>query len=241
MEISEFLIKKTGLENILDFIYPPQCLVCGDYADRADRLLCSDCLDSIVHREMPFCLNCGIVMESDNNCPNCSPADSIPVFALGDYIDPLREIVHQFKYHGFRMLGRYLAASLADDYQDSLKQLDIEYLVPVPLHGFRLKTRGFNQAAILADIIGIRMNIPVNTESLGQIRRTKDQARLKPDDRSKNIRDAFGVYDDELVDKRVVIVDDVITTGATLKEIKRILEESGAKPVGALVIAAAGN
>ena len=241
METTDFLIKKTGLDSILDFFYPPQCLVCGAYADRVDRLLCFGCFQKILHRDMPFCLSCRHIIESGGNCGNCDSDSSMPVVALGDYADPLREIIHQYKYHGYRKLGRFLAGWLADDLMKISGMPEIDCLVPVPLYGYRLKSRGFNQAAVLADILGNRLDLPVDIDSLHQVRRTKDQVRLNQDDRERNIKGAFAVYGGNLKDKRVAIVDDVITTGATLREIRQVLLTSGARPVCALVVAAGGN
>ena len=112
--------------------------------------------------------------------------------------------------------------------------------MPIPLHSYRKKARGFNQAQILSDIICKRLKVPVEAASLLKIRRTKDQVKLDVRQREENIRGAFRVFGDRLTGKRVAIVDDVVTTGATIREAAKVLVNSGAKPAAVIAVAVAG-
>ncbi len=233
-------IARLGLKDILDLVYPPLCLSCGKFEDAYESLICPECWDEVEEFKTAFCLGCRQSIESGMRCGECPPETAGPVLALGRYTDPLKEIVHQFKYKGYRRLGAELAERLTDKYASFLKRLKIDVIVPVPLHSYRRKRRGFNQAGILADIIGRRMEVPVESGSLIKARRTRDQARLDPNRRKTNISGAFEVAGSILRAKRVLVVDDVMTTGATMDEAARALKESGARPVGFSVVAVAG-
>ena len=233
--------QKLGLPHVLDFIYPPRCLLCGANADQCDRLLCMACIDRINTLDEPFCLNCGDVIASGTACPECSPEDTMPVFALGSYVDPLRAGLHEFKYHGYHAVGRFLGSRLLAVHGERLVALGLDFAVPIPLHSLREKRRGFNQAGILSDIIGNGLQLPVDDKSLWQFRKTRDQARLDPAGRWKNITGAFAVSGANLDGKRVALIDDVITTGATMQEARRTLADAGAIPVCGIVLAAAGR
>ncbi|MEW5922567.1 MAG: ComF family protein [Candidatus Zixiibacteriota bacterium] len=233
------ILDKIGLNGLIDFIYPPLCLCCDDYLDNGELPVCPDCIKNLPQLDYPFCNNCRQFLENKAVCSDCGDL-SLPVFCLGYFTDDLQKMIHQFKYHGFKRLGGELAARLADKYLEKLKHLAADFILPAPLHSIREKSRGFNQAAILADIIGSRIGIPVVTEALMKIRRTKDQAKLNPEQRRKNIKGAFKMSDFDILNKRIVITDDVVTTGATVNEIALTLREAGGIPVAVCAIAAAG-
>jgi len=133
-----------------------------------------------------------------------------------------------------------MAGRLLDIYAEQLTKINADFIVPIPLHAIRERLRGFNQAAILADIIGKRIGVPAVTDKLVKIRRTRDQARLNPEQRRENIKGTFEVYGDVLLDKRIIIVDDVVTTGATVNEAAVTLRAAGAVPSAVCAVAAAG-
>jgi len=228
------------LEDLLDFVYPPLCLVCDRLIDDSDGPICAGCFKKVVRVEYPFCLNCHGEIKTGLRCRNCDGDEALPVFAGGIFETPLREMVHRFKYDGFSRLAADLGRMLMDHHGKKLSRLKIDAIVPVPLHSYRHKVRGFNQAHLLADIISGRLSTVVDTGSLEKVRRTKDQARLTPSQRQLNVRDAFEVFGDDLRGKRVLVVDDVLTTGATIKEVCRTLHRAGVRVQGAVVLASAG-
>jgi ComF family protein len=231
---------KDGLRDLLDFIFPPFCLLCSGQMSDTESLVCRECWARISVLNYPFCGRCRSFYTDDFPRCACSGSLAVPIFALGQYVDPLKEIVHQLKYHGYRKLGYDLADRLIIRHGLAIKDLRVDYMVPVPLHGYRQKARGFNQAAVLADIIGDRLGIAVDHESLVRVRKTRDQTRLDPLRRVNNVRGAFSVYGAALDGKRVVVIDDVITTGATMNEAFTILTRSGARPVAGCAVAVAG-
>ncbi|MFH2036185.1 MAG: phosphoribosyltransferase family protein, partial [Candidatus Zixiibacteriota bacterium] len=138
-------------------------------------------------------------------------------------------------------MGQKLGEYLANIHRINLEKLKIDYIVPIPLHSHRMKARGFNQAELMADIICKIIGVKKATGILTKIKKTKDQARLGLSERLTNIKGSFAVEDDSLMGKRVMIIDDVITTGATIDEARRVLKEAGSIPVALAAAAIAGN
>jgi len=234
------LLKYSGISAVLDFIFPPLCLLCEAVEVVSEHLVCESCWRKVNPVEFPFCSRCRTPLTDKTTCSECVDEHAIPVFALGTYTDPLKEIVHRYKYHGYKKLAAELSREFLNRHRETLIKRKIDCLVSVPLHSHREKIRGFNQAAILADIIGNGLKLPVDKGSLEKIRKTRDQARLDPRRREANIKNAFRVYGNSLKGKKVIIVDDVTTTGSTIQEACRALAEAGAKPCAACVIAVAG-
>jgi ComF family protein len=142
-----------------------------------------------------------------------------------------------FKYGGYRKLGVLLAEEWLVRYRPQLDNLAIDCVIPIPLDSYRERKRGFNQAAVLSDIIASRLNLAPAEISLMKVRRTEDQTRLNPERREINMHDAFRVTGDDGAGKRILLVDDVVTTGATLREAIRALSEAGTRPIMAAAIA----
>jgi ComF family protein len=227
-------------ENVLDVAYPPVCLYCDTFIDHSKSLICSRCWNRAVQFDYPFCSNCGEILEKELYCKECSNEYSLPVFALGHFVEPLKEIIHKFKYNDYSKLAVGLGSRILGNYAEDMKKLKIDLILPIPLHSYREKIRGFNQAAVFSDIIGRGLGVRVVHRSLLKIKRTKDQTRLNPQQREVNIKGVFRVVGDKLKGNRVMIVDDVITTGATIREAARVLIEAGVKPVAYCVVAVAG-
>ena len=232
---------RLGLENILEFIYPSFCLNCNRYIDYPGELICEGCWHKATVMPLVICAGCGQLIPDGTGCLNCrSPQKPLPALTLGHYLDPLKNIIHQMKYHGYRKLSGELGERLVGQYRAVLESFSIDLIVPIPLDYFREWKRGFNQAALLSDIIGERLNLPVAEQRLRKVRRTKDQTKLDPFEREANMRGAFRVDSDTLAGKRILLVDDVVTTGTTLREARRALNEAGADAILALTVAAAG-
>lgn len=205
---------------ILDFLFPKKCLGCG----REGSWLCSDCFSKIEYFDQPYF----------RNLPPLSG-----VFALGPYRGILKESILAFKYDGVRELVEPLGNLLIQH----LSPLPFErrsLLVPIPLHKRREIERGFNQAHLLALYFSKNLNLPLLPNVLIKIKNTKPQVELKEKERKENIKDAFFVKESEkhlIKNKTIFLVDDVMTTGATLKEGAKILKKNGAKRVWGLVLA----
>jgi len=152
------------------------------------------------------------------------------------FVPPLDKIVHHFKYRRARKIGRILGMGMATvfKYDFFLKESDL--IVAVPLFWWKRLRRGYNQSQILARVIHRECAIPVG-DVLVRTRPTKTQTRLTETKRRENVRGAFAVKGDGVAGKKILLVDDVMTTGATVRECSRVLKESGAERVYSLVAA----
>lgn len=231
--------KIPGLAELLDFVYPPFCLVCDGEISISDQLICGNCWKKASGNAFIFCINCRKVLIENFQCPDCRDDSHFPVLCMGHYIPPLADIIHHFKYHGYSKLGQNLADNLLGDYAEHLKNAKIDYIIPIPLDSYREKGRGFNQAAVLSDIISEKVDLPVLSEALRKIRRTKDQTRLDILQREENMKGAFRAESELIAGKRILLIDDVITTGATLREAAAAICAAGGDVVAALAIASA--
>jgi ComF family protein len=207
---------------VLELVAPSRCAGCG-----------------AVCREI-FCSDCGTVERAP-----AEDLDGYPLLTLGRYASPLKEAISRFKFGGHPELAGAFAGLLDPD----LALLGVEALdlfVPVPLHVKRLAERGYNQAALLARALSKRRRARFAPRLLERTRETEQQARLSRDGRSENVSDAFRVRAAALrtrasMSGRVILVDDVVTTGATLSACLGALDARGVKVLGVIALARAGK
>jgi ComF family protein len=225
---------------ILDWLYPPTCLLCGDPgSDRLD--LCKPCADSLPYLEVT-CPRCALPLASSGPslCGACQkkPPAFDAAFALFHYQEPIRHLIHALKftarYAGARLLGALLAERLAG--RNDLP----EAIIPVPLHAGRYRERGFNQAIEIARTAARRLEIPLDLRACRRIRATAAQAQLPAKERRKNLRRAFAARPD-LSHRHVAILDDVVTTGTTVNELAKVLRQAGAERIEIWACARAGR
>lgn len=216
--------------------------------------LCSTCAAGFLPVESPFCSCCGFVFTSregeDHVCGEClaSPKRFRIARSAGIYQQSLMAVLHGYKYRGKIQLCRPLAAILFFVLLKSWPKDRIDLVVPVPLHRAKMKRRGFNQVGLMLNewnrmAIGFGVDVPyrrIDDRVVVRTRRTRPQAGLGRKQRIYNIKNAFRVIDGvNLADKRILLVDDVYTTGATVNECAGILLKSGAGSVDVLTLARA--
>jgi len=209
------------------------CLLCG--AGAAADGLCAGCVADLPALPSAACVQCAAPIATGNRCGTClaHPPHYDAVTAVYVYDFPVDALIRAYKYGGelrlVRALGNAMAAA-ADRTADAL--------IPMPLSGQRVRERGYNQALELARHIGSRRGIPVLTHACRRVIDTPAQALLPWRERARNVRGAF-VCDMDLTGLRVAVVDDVMTTGATLNELARNLKHAGAAEVHGWVAARA--
>lgn len=223
------------LDAVVEFAFPPLCLGCGSYT-ASDIAICETCVQRIETYADPFCLTCKRQLFDTMDCQDCR-RDAWLLFAYGNYADPLQEIVIHFKFRSITHLGAYFADKLAEQFGERIHRLEPDYLAPIPLHPFREILRGYNQAEVLAEKLSERLEIPMATDFLKRSKRRKEQARLSEHERAANIKGAFEATADADPGERVILVDDVVTSGATVSEARRVLTEAGFQVPAAISLA----
>jgi ComF family protein len=156
------------------------------------------------------------------------------IYAVAAYQEPLRTAIHEFKYGGVRVLDQPLGELLYTYWQCHGPTADI--IVPVPLHAKRLRQRGYNQSDLLAQHLAIKTHIPLRSSLLDRIRYTSPQVELSPEQRHANVKGAFACTAD-LAGSSILLIDDVCTTGATLRACGQALRAAGAERLYGLVLA----
>ena len=214
---------------LADLFFPQRCVGCDR---RASDLLCRDCFEALPSVGRPVCARCGTPTAFETFvCDACKGLD----FGFESARAPLRyegvgeEIVHALKYRGYTKVVERLAAPLMLGVLDRAGRFDA--VVPVPLHRSRLRRRGFNQAELLARGVAAGLDAPV-FDTLEAVRRTRDQVELTAAERRANVEGAYAVRG--RVRGRVLLVDDVFTTGATMSSCAETLLRGGAQEVHAV-------
>ena len=227
------------LRAFLDTLLPPRCHLCKTpVAGGEDIHLCPGCRDTLRFLRSPLCPRCGIPFATaggtDHPCGACITDPPPFVAARGAlfFEGAARDLVHRYKYeqrtHLVHPLGLLTAKALTAFAAGSGAGL----IVPVPLHARRLRQRGFNQALLLGEFLARSWRLPLNRHNLRRTRWTEPQINLSAAERSANVRGAFAVADPgQLAGRRVILVDDVFTTGSTVAECSRTLLRAGADAV----------
>ncbi|HEY4257783.1 MAG TPA: ComF family protein [Candidatus Udaeobacter sp.] len=233
------------LEAVVSLLYPPVCTMCEKNV-RAGEYLCNQCEAKAVRIVAPFCQKCSEPFEgsitSKFTCANCAHRTIHFDAAVSAYRGRgiVREIIHKFKYgrqiYLRHLVGRWLHAALDDE---RLRGSRFDIIVPVPLHATRLRERGFNQASLLAALLSAQTSIR-SKRVLERIRYTTTQTALDRSERMENLHNAFRLRKNaDVRDLRVLLIDDVLTTGSTLSECARVLKRAGALSVHAATAARA--
>lgn len=236
---------RTMLGAAADLLLPPVCIACRTRIT-AHGLLCGGCFARIDFIAPPLCARLGVPLPYDVGPPSLSAAAiaSPPVYdrarAVARYSETMRDLVQGFKYRdrqeGVALFSRWLAQAGAELLQDA------DLIVPVPLYRSRLWRRRFNQSAMLAQGVARLTHVPADCFLLKRVRRTASQVGLSAEQRKRNVAGAFRVDPDRkgaVKGKNIVVVDDVITTGATAEACARVLKRAGASRVDILALARA--
>ncbi|WP_230976323.1 ComF family protein [Pseudothauera nasutitermitis] len=218
--------------HLADLLLPQDCFVCGAPA-RAEAL-CPACRDELPAQGPSVCPCCALPSPSGALCGECqcSPPDFDATHALYRYAFPVDRMVQGLKYHRRLALARFFAGRLVDGYPP----FEADLLLPMPLHARRLAERGFNQAVEIARPLARAWRLPLDVNGVRRVRDLPAQAGLSRAARTANLRKAFACRRD-LAGMRVLVVDDVMTTGASLRELARVLKAHGAARVENLVVA----
>lgn len=228
-------------------LFPSSCQICEALLEKpGEKVVCRDCLNGLNGTNSPFCLCCGRFFDGAGDphlCANC--LESRPPFTRhrsgARYDGVVKDLILLYKYRGFEVLSGVLADFLIRSLgREEDLWSGVEAVVPVPLHPDKEKSRGFNQARLLAKRLGRQKNIPLMAGRLVKVRPTAAQTSLGVREREINLKGAFQVKKTAgLKGKVVLLVDDVYTTGSTIRECGRALRKAGIKEVRAVTVAQA--
>ena len=219
-----------GLQALL---YPDRCASCNQLGS----LFCDECRQKVALVSPPLCPLCGYPSTYGRHCRWCqeSPLSIDGIRSVAFFEGPLRLAVHAFKYRGITCLAVPLAELMIAHWHR--EPLPVDVIVPVPLHRRRRRERGYNQAALLARSLGAGIGLPVGEDWLVRIKDTSPQVGLDASSRKANVAEAFKCQNgDAVAGRRVLLIDDVCTTGATLKSCSLALRQAGARSVWAFTL-----
>jgi ComF family protein len=225
----------TFCDAALNLVFPPSCFACGHEltpgSSRAQTLFCAECLEQLQIYQPPFCFRCGCgQVGSSGFCPHCLGAklDFDRAIALGHYSGHFRDIVLRMKKSAGESLALATGELMWVYCRDRLLETEPDFITPVPMHWLRRTRRGTNSAAILAEVLGRRLHVPVWSGVLRRHRNTLPQSGLSRRQRVRNLSGALALgVGYGLQGTRVLLVDDIMTTGSTCNAATRLLKAAG--------------
>lgn len=225
------------VQNILEIVYPPHCCVCKGPSRES---ICASCEKTLPLLSPPYCRKCGTPEHLDGLCSRCqteSPSFD-RVRSSCAYSGSMKKAIASFKFHGKRRLAQALAPLMLQLFEREFALDTIDFIIPVPLHAKRESRRGFNQSTLLGEHLSEARHIPLKPELLERIRDTATMNKLGWPERRENMKGAFRIKDAESVKAaHILLIDDIITTGATLNEIAHLLKMNGASRVQGITLA----
>lgn len=234
-------------ETLLGLVYPEVCALChGRRAGAASGYVCEACRERVHRIGKPCCPHCGqpfsgAVPAEPGRCTDCRDGrfswDRARAAIVAEGVGI--ECIHRLKYGNEPWFATFLSALLVEAALPDLKGRPIQGIVPVPLHPVRLRERGFNQAERLARPLAEALGVPLVTDRVRRLEPTASQASLSREERMRNVRSAFGPSRPERVRGSWVVVDDVLTTGATTDAVCSVLRSLGADEVSVWAVARA--
>ncbi len=229
--------------HVLDVLFPQACMLCGEAVSGCGAGLCAGCYGRIEKINGPVCTRCGAAFTSlhggNHLCGDCITRRMHYdcVRSAGVYAGELRRAIHQFKFNRRSMLAEPLAELAAGSCEPIGPHRGYAALVPVPLHLHRLRHRGYNQSLLLALHLGRQWDLPVERDYLRRTIWSVSQTSLRRSQRRRAVRGAFTCCSSRYTGKRLLLIDDVFTSGATVDECARTLKRYGAAAVDVLTVA----
>lgn len=231
---------KEQFNKILDFLFVNdcKCIVCGkEIVKNSKYSMCKQCLDSLPYITK-CCNKCGESIKSGTICLNCK--QNLPKinrnFSIFKYEPPISTLITNLKFKNQKYLAKYLSNFLVDKFLEM--EIEVDYIIPVPISEKRFKVRKFNQTELLCSTFEKELNIKIENNLVARVKDTPNQTSLNRRERLINLKDCFKVLNKQKVKgKTILIVDDVYTTGATINEIATVLFNAKAKAVYGLTVA----
>lgn len=227
---------KKIMKGCLSLLYPTSCPICHRIVMPKGKLICKDCKEQLDYIEEPRCKKCSKPIESETEeyCYDCMKHSFHYTYgyAIWSYDDVIQQSMASFKYKNQKEYASFYIEEAILRYREQLIQMKIDVIVPIPIHPARRKQRGYNQAELLARGIAGKLQIAYEDELLFRKKKTKPQNGLNDRERFQNLKDAFGVNLDKIDryrGKKILLVDDIYTTGSTIELCTKQLLLAGVK------------
>lgn len=238
-------ISKIILSEILNIIYPHTCPVCENlFPITVRNKICIKCLKTLAPIKGNVCQTCGTPIKTQSTDRRCKTCKTVVRYfskgcAMFSYNEEVKKLIHNFKFYYHpeygKTLGKYMYQYVTK-FNPSL--LECDFIVPVPIHFLRNFARGYNQSLLLAKEISCLSGIPLLSKNLVRIKNTKQQSLLTAEERYLNVKDAFKIKNPgQIKDKKILLIDDLLTTGSTLNYCALTLKEAGANDIYILTLA----
>lgn len=224
---------------LLQFLFPRRCPVCDGIVVPWGEKVCAGCLGKIKLLTPPWCMKCGKkLLKEDEYCSDCRRREHgfLRGRALYEY-DSASVSIYRFKYGGRREYAEWYGEQIADYLGDFVRSVNPDCLIPVPLHRKRKRERGFNQAEVLAEAVGRQLGIPIRADLVVRKKNTKPLKYENPEGRQNNLKKAFIMAQNDVKLKRVIIVDDIFTTGSTMDALSSVLRAAGIREIYFIALA----
>ena len=232
--------------SLADWIYPRRCALCDGVLGKKERYVCALCRENLPEPVgQPRCMRCGkpLTGREQEFCYDCGHYEQN--FERGQgiflYQGEIRESMMRFKFRGRKEYGAFFGGMMLLYGQEFLRQVRPQVIVPVPVHWRKLRTRGYNQAQVLAEVISSGLSIPLRTDLVLRKKFTIAQKKLNRKERKKNLEAAFYARPEAGNYERILLVDDIYTTGSTVNAVAAKLKGQGAGQVYVLVACIGGG
>lgn len=223
----------------MGLLYPPRCPICDEVLELR-QLICQECPEEIEYIGEPVCKKCGKPIENERAeyCYDCMKQSH--VFETGKavfhYRGAIKDSLYRFKYGNRQEYAQFYAWETVGRYEAWIRARGIQAIIPIPLHKKRQRKRGYNQAELYARFLGEMLDIPVITNTLYRVRKTKPQKELDDAGRKNNLKKAFKCKENIVQLKYILLVDDIYTTGSTMDAAAEVLKNAGIKKIYCICI-----
>lgn len=228
------------INTILNILYPRRCILCDGVLDTPSSGVCIQCRIKLNYIKEPVCKKCGKPI-GDARAEYCYDCEKIRHFydqgkSVWLYQGEMKQSMYRFKDGGRREYALFYARESARLYGDWIRKKGVQAILPIPVHKNKRRTRGYNQAQVYANELGRILGLPVDTKTLLRTEDTIPQKKLNNRERKNNLKKAFKIGTDSVQWKRVLIADDIYTTGSTVDAAAEILKEFGIEKVYVLSV-----
>lgn len=223
-----------GAEAVKDLLFPRRCPVCDELTEPG-KLICGRCRTAVQRVKEPVCMRCGkpLFNQRTEYCMDCKRKahnyrQGKAVFV---YEGKIRQSIYRFKYGNRREYAAFYAKEAAALYEPWVRRQELEAIIPVPMYEGKRRQRGYNQAEVFAEQLGMELALPVEKKIVKRVKNTVPQKELPEAERKHNLKNAFQLCSDIVKYKKVLLVDDIYTTGSTMDEVAKELLSAGVKEI----------